>query len=73
MIRQIISLPILDREGYNVNIKYCTLHLYNKDSLLICKYSLFNGHYVLETNRDVFNIKENKRIRSDINNMNYGI
>ena len=41
--------------------------MYNKDSRLLCECVLYNGHYVLETSRDIFNVLENKRKRSETN------
>ena len=64
LIRQIISLPILDKEVYKINIKDETLCLYDKDNLLKCECSLSNCHYVLEIYRDVFNVEENTSRRS---------
>ena len=69
MIRQIISLPVLDSEGFHVNIKDGLLNLYDNMNVLLVSCPMVDGHYILTKNRDVFNIEKSKRKRSEeINN-----
>ena len=59
---------VLDTEGFYVNIKKCSLYLYNSDNIQILVCPNQHGHYVLQTSRDILNIGINKRKWSEINN-----
>ena len=67
-VANIISLFVLDTEGFYVNIKKCSLYLYNSDNIQILVCPNQHGHYILQTSRDILNTGINKRKWSDINN-----
>ena len=57
MIRQIISLPVLDSEGYHMYIKNHYLYLCDMFDVLLTECQLINGHYILDTIRNVMNVQ----------------
>ena len=63
-----MSLSVLDREGYHINIRNCSLYLYNGNNILLTICPLINGHYILDTTRDILNAQVEKRKRSEFNN-----
>ena len=67
-VANIMSLFVLDTEGYNVNIKNCSLYLYDSCNIQIIYCPNEHGHYILRTSQDIFNTGINKRKQSDINN-----
>ena len=59
-VANIISLFVLDTEGFCVNIKNSSLYLYDKNNILILQCPNENGHYILHTSRDILNTMTNK-------------
>ena len=60
-VANIVSLFVLDTEGFHVNIKNSFLYLYDKYNIqiLVCKNE--QGHYILHPIRDILNTENNKR------------
>ena len=55
---------MLDKEGYHVHIKDSLLYLYDNMNVLVVTCPMVDSHYILNANRNVFNVESSKRIRS---------
>ena len=61
IIRQIISIPVLDNEGYHMHVRNRSLCLYDLDNVLLAECQLINGHYILDTTGNVMNVQVNAK------------
>ena len=67
-VANIISLFVLDTEGFRINIKNCSLYLYDKCNIQILSCPNKHGHYILQTSKYILNTGVNKRSLPIINN-----
>ena len=67
-VANIISLFVLDTEGFCINIKNSSLYLYDKNNIQIICCPNKHGHYTLQTSKDILSSGINKRRLPEVNN-----